>query len=403
MKNEISNRFRVPLNLRQRESKIMGTWDVQSLLNELFSMYYKNIILSDIASLLFINVDPKNIVIFNDEINPNWIMSKMNSMGYDINSEIPLDNDGISFLYEFGLPYGLLPSKEISSLRYIEEVYRTLESFVWYHTKDHSFKGRKLYAAMNIYKLEGVEKAIEHLKNAALDLCKNEDRSKIQNKMNNELRRYYDDYLSITTNDIDKINSMIISDNKLSVEKIKNLYGNGKYIKYGYNKFYELFVNYKIPLIAVYSPENRTFKFCSFYIFSKIDNPYFFDLREYSHKSPSIVEIVGIISSIITIYQFFSAYINKKRVESKRPEITDLIDFSIEISDDDKVNIMELYDELKEQHAIKNIISKEILNNFIKSRINNMYNECIEDFSQQMKNFNMEIDYSKRIKIYSIK
>lgn len=51
-------------------------------------------------------------------------------------------------------------------------------------------------------------------------------------------------------------------------------------------KFYDIFFTNDIPLVAIYSPEKNTFKFCALFAFEKIEDSYFFDLKGYSHHSP---------------------------------------------------------------------------------------------------------------------
>lgn len=404
MKNTIDGKFRMQLNLKQNDKKAMGMWDIQELLNELFSMYYKEILLKEILSHLSEGIDPRNIVIFEQDCDPNWLLNKVSVNEPEISLE---DNIQISFLYELGFPYGVLPSKKINSIRYIEEVYRALSKFIWYNTKQaDGFKTHKLYSSLNIWKDENIDKAIDYLKEMCFKLCRPYTNIKnLKGVIENEIKRFNNDYNSISSNDIHVMNKEILTSGH-TVTNIKKRYGSA-YTKYLYNKFYDIFSSRDIPLVAIYIPEKNTFNFCGLCAFEKVEDSYFFDLKGYSHHSPSIMELVGEIVGIITLTEYIIRFvkysIDKYQSSKNQEDLNDLFDFSDEISEEDKISIQQFYEGIKETSAIKDSISKAVKNVFLSDRINGMYDKCIERFEQEMSTFNMGVDRRKKIKIYQNK
>lgn len=259
----MGGKYRMQLNLEQKDGKAMGMWDVQGLLNVLFSMYYKEILLKEVLSYLSKGVDPRNIIIFSQDINPNWLLGELAPLDLINDAEVSLDdNSHISFFYELGLPYGMLPSKKINSIRYVEEVYRALNSFIWYNTKQaDGFKTHKLYSSLNILKDKNVDRASDYLREMCFKLCNPYKNIKnLKERIESEFKRYSNDYSSISSNDVHIINDEIML-SKSTVKSLKKKYGT-IYSKYYYNKFYDIFFTNDIPLVAIYSPEKNTFCKC---------------------------------------------------------------------------------------------------------------------------------------------
>lgn len=408
MKNEMGGKYRMQLNLEQKEGKAMGMWDVQGLLNVLFSMYYKEILLKEILSHLSKGVDPRNIIIFSQDINPNWLLQELASLDLVKDAEVSLDdNFHISFFYELGLPYGMLPSKKINSIRYVEEIYRALNSFIWYNTKQaDGFKTHKLYSSLNILKDKNVDQASDYLREMCFNLCKPYKNIKnLKERVESEFKRYSNDYSSISSNDVHCINNEIMS-SKSTVKSIKKKYGT-IYSKYYYNKFYDIFFTNDIPLVAIYSPEKNTFEFCALFAFEKIEDSYFFDLKGYSHHSPAIMELIGeavvIMSLTDYIIRFVKFTINKYQESKNREDLNDLFEFSDKISEEDKISIQQFYEGIKEISTVEDDISQAVNNVFLLERINSMYDKCVEHFVDSMATFNMGVDLGKKIKIYQSK
>lgn len=408
MKNEMGGKYRMQLNLEQKEGKAMGMWDVQGLLNVLFSMYYKEILLKEILFHLSKGVDPRNIIIFSQDINPNWLLQELASLDLVKDAEVSLDdNFHISFFYELGLPYGMLPSKKINSIRYVEEIYRALNSFIWYNTKQaDGFKTHKLYSSLNILKDKNVDQASDYLREMCFKLCKPYKNIKnLKERVESEFKRYSNDYSSISSNDVHCINNEIMS-SKSTVKSIKKKYGT-IYSKYYYNKFYDIFFTNDIPLVAIYFPEKNTFEFCALFAFEKIEDSYFFDLKGYSHHSPAIMELIGeavvIMSLTDYIIRFVKFTINKYQESKNREDLNDLFEFSDKISEEDKISIQQFYEGIKEISTVEDDISQAVNNVFLLERINSMYDKCVEHFVDSMATFNMGVDLGKKIKIYQSK
>lgn len=408
MKNDIDGKYRMQLNLKQNDGNAMGMWDIKDLLNALFSMYYKDILLKVVLSHLSKGVDPRNIVIFNQDADPNWLLEELTSLDLVNDAEVSLDdNFHLPFLYELGIPYGMLPSKNINSIRYIEELYRALTSFIWYNTKQaDGFKTHKLHSSLNILRDKNVDKASDYLKEMCFKLCQpNKKIKNLKERIESEIKRFSNDYNSISSNDVHIINSEILS-SKSTVKNIKDRYGT-LYSKYCYNKFYSIFSTNDIPLVAIYSPEKNTFKFCGLVAFEKIEDSYFFDLKGYSHNSPSIMELIGEIVSVLGlasyIIKFVKYTINKKQESKNKKDLNDMFEFSDEISEEDKISIERFYEEIKEISTVQKCISQTVDNVFLLERINSMYKQCVEQFVDNMSEYNMGVDFGKKIKIYRVK
>lgn len=408
MKTNINGKYRAQLNLQQKDGKIMGLWDIQNLLNKLFSIYYKELLLRELLVHLSKGVNPTNIVTFSKDVNPNWVINQLTSLNLNVNSETPINQDTTPFLYKLGYPYGILPSRKINSIRYIEEVFFSLNAFVRNRTKQNiGFKTRKINAVANILNDKGVNTACSYLKDMALNLCRdNKNPRNLKNEINREVEQYNDDFLSISTNEVHEINKRIYS-SQFSVEALKTYCGK-LYYTYNYNKFYDIFASRDIPIVAVFSPDNNSFRFCNFHAFETIENPYFLDLKEYSRNSPVFMRLAGEIASIISLIEYVTnatRFITRKVQETNKTkeDLIDLLEFSDEVSNEDKISIQQFYDEIKNLKTVKDEIPNAIDNQFIKDRFSSMYNKCINVFIEQMAQLHMDVDLSKNVKIYPYK
>lgn len=403
----MKNNYRAQISLKRKNSGF-PIWNIPNLMNAVFSVYYKGILLSEIAKEIKNGTNPEDIIVFSNDI--DYFKNSTNSISDIIENdcffqETPLTSENIEFYYKRGEIYSIFPQKEIELIRLFCKVYGMYDKLLrTYKIADQGLKSRKLRYAFKIFTDSGIEASMDYLKDTTQRLFNNKrNKKKILPDIlyiHNFFEQEYKSLISKKCIQFDEITNYIKKDD-ISIKYADDFVYNN------YMLFYKYITWNKIPLVGVYSKANNTIKFISNDIFKGSESRYYLDIKNFSHNSPYDLTIIGdpVIISILAslLYDFLiktHIYNLKEKRKIKRFEehFLSLIDASM-LSADDKDAFMEYYNNIRPLDYIREKIN-DLNPFFLKNNLLKCYSDILFDFQISINDLGFNVNMDNGIKIY---
>lgn len=380
----------------KQEKGYLSVINLSDILKELFSLYYKEYLYRSIIAELQHKTDPENIVCFEWSLIPDQFMQNKLVTRFE---DIPMDENTIQFFYLLGAPHGLLPGKQTEDLCEIFNVYNSLFPSKRRSNMDDGWMLREAY---RYYKEKGVSGAVFSMIQEAKR--KSDGHAQRLKNIDQITKRYNDWYKMIWEKNIfesrrNTLHSGKTGRNDLIKDKLYDSY---------YASAFRCLTKNKFPAVAIFNPKNQSMRFLAKEILGDSNNPYFFDLKSYTHKSPGVMEILAeantwlpVIGSLFTIggsvYAMHKAYTNYK-AEKAQPSFEDMITYDKDISTEEKQALRHYYmgiEEGKHMDFLINIIENE----FCKKELKKSYEVLFENSKDMLKSFNLVINSDRKIKV----
>lgn len=403
----MKNNYRAQISLK-RENSGFPIWNIPNLMNAVFSVYYKGILLSEIAKEIKNGTNPEDIIVFSNDI--DYFKNNTDSISDIIENdcffqETPLTSENIEFYYKRGEIYSIFPQKEIELIRLFCKVYGMYDKLLrTYKIADQGLKSRKLRSAFKIFTDSGIEASMDYLKDTTQRLFNNKrNKKKILPDIlyiHNFFEQEYKSLISKKCIQFDEITNYIKKDD-ISIKYADDFVYNN------YMLFYKYITWNKIPLVGVYSKANNTIKFISNDIFKGSESRYYLDVKNFSHNSPYDLTIIGdpVIISILAslLYDFLiKTHIDnlkeKRKIKRFEEHFLSLIDASM-LSADDKDAFMEYYNNIRPLDYIREKIN-DLNPFFLKNNLLKCYSDILFDFQISINNLGFNVNMDNGIKIY---
>lgn len=345
---------KVKIMFQRNNNELLSPWEISHFINQFSSNYYKNELLISVSKALNSNIPAETIIILDDSFNINTSYSKLDVI--DLNTI-----QGIKQLYHLGKPVSLYPNKKIYSINIIFLFFRRLNEIIY----------RKIHKRLSKFTLEKsitdsmtshIREIIEELKHSSyLFLQKRGIKGKVE-----EIDKTYADILNRINNyEKEQIDVEIMG--KKFLEEDFSLLKHENYrrleSKY-YTSFFREFNNNSRPVVGIYYPDSNQIQIlCVNHINKTRRDSRFLDLKQFSHNSPYIVEIMVGISIAIPLMKEIKYHIDEYKLRKRKvrlDEDTATIDYNLE----------KLYKELENITTDKGITAVEnIKNEYIKNKI----------------------------------
>lgn len=298
----IDEETRISIRLKRKSDIVPSPWEIGNLIDNLSRYYYKMELLNVISKAISNNISPKNIFILDESFKLN--------QGYNNLDTMSITDIKIKSLYTIGLPISLYPNKNVFMLYMIFKTFRRCNEEIYKYTKKFVTRDEiVLYTDKYFNKQILEKKVIEGIVDNAISFVNKKCLVKsVESKTNlvNEL-------LSIKANMVKEFEKYKLDEKEMpTIENMlesyddyndkKELIENKVYKEY-YTKFFYLMTKVSRPVVCIYYDETKQIQILSLaHINQNKRNNTFFDVKNISHNSPLITDLItGAVSGTCTI------------------------------------------------------------------------------------------------------
>lgn len=365
------------IKLKRSNCKVMSTWEIQDFIGKLINNYYKIDILNEISKEINNGTKLENIVILDKSFDFKVTYSYLGDTDIiDLVSE-----KGAKNFYHIGSPIGYFPSKNILELNIKLNIFRTINIFLHNKKIDRLNKNE-----INHIILLNIDEAIQFMQEKSQSIIsksfkENDTRKvyfrelqKIIDEENRKLKLY-----NKNEKDIEWLKR------KIADENIENVEGNERIYENYFTEFTKLLVKLDRPIIGVLSDDNKSIKIlCKSYIHKKTRDARFLDLKNFSHNSPTFVEICAGVAFAVPLIPLIK--VTKDSLKNKINE-GKLIDQENKIKNKlDNIETKLL--NLKNQEGLDSCKKIEI--KIVNESLNNVNDELVNRMNSNLSNYNFD-------------
>lgn len=314
----------ISLNIKQIREKKLYPWEISSFLGRFNTYYYKAEVINTIAIALSRDINPEDIVIFNESFN----LYKQNSnLSY-----LSLVDSDIKHLYFIGLPYSLIPNKKIFFLNRLFYYFRKINEFIYKEARKRLKRDLLGELYSNYNSSNNFDSLIEYLK-ILINECL--DGVYLERSQNEILNSIYDDFINDFNSyqneedSIEIIKTKVLNNNLTQIDIESNIYK--KYFK----DFYHYLNNIQRPLVVVKNQNSEILTIlCRGQLNKDEIKSSTLDLKSISHNSP----FKAIINGGTELFRLFLPGNRIEEIERKE-ELLETLNNELEnINDENEIN-----------------------------------------------------------------
>lgn len=363
---------KIQIFFQRNNDTLLSPWEISHFINQFSSNYYKNELLLSISKALNSNIPPENIFILDDSFNINLSYSKLDII--DLNN-----TKGVKQLYHLGKPVSLYPNQRIFFINLIFYFFRTLNEIIYriVHTR---ISKDCLEKYITPSKDADLKKIISELKDLSYLFLqkrgvkdKNED---IENAFKFTMSRIIN--FEREQIDVEILRKNLDNNDYSSLEQDKYKRLESKY----FTSFFREFNNNSRPVVGIYYPEIHQMQIlCVNHINKTKRDSRFLDLKQFSHNSPYMVEIMVGISIAVPLMKEIKYHFDEYRLKKRKEELdgeTAYLNLKLE----------EIYKKLENITTDKSLTAIEnVENDYIKTKIEGTKNSNDKKINEPIKKY----------------
>lgn len=273
---------RITLSIKQKKDKNLSPWEISNFVGKFNTYYYQTEVINTISIALSENIDPEDIIIFDESFKLNQTHSKL--------SYLSIDNKDIKNLYHLGKPVSLLPNTNIYVMNILFKYFRLLNESLIKIKKAKILEKDNLHLYYSKFRSKDFDALHDFIsKDVRLALSKSSIESSQREKINKILNRFNLDFSNYSS-DLKEINN--IKKYLLKNELNKIDFKSDTFKKY-FNKFKNLIRIIQRPILAVSNSDKSFTILCRAQINKKEKNAVTLKLRSMTHNSPISLVMEG--------------------------------------------------------------------------------------------------------------
>lgn len=277
---------RLELQFLSRLSNPIPSMDLTTFLESLASLYYKTDLLNSLAIYLAAEANLEDILIAQRSAKSSFNLKEKN--------DFKLIRD-VEMFYRLGFFHSMYPSIEIQSLKLLSDCFKDTNNIL-YNFELRTIYIRKLSELIKSLDRSNLFKNFEKIQSFAHDSNKitkiKSNISKTISSIINKYQKKFDTCLG-ERKELSELNKILMSKSK------RELNSNQRRLLREYiDPFFETFNNNSFPLVFFNKGDNFELSALCHYHFEEksFKNAFYFDIREVSHKSPTLVDIALAVS-----------------------------------------------------------------------------------------------------------